>query len=444
MCIPRPKRLFLVCLIVGVFCDIAGAGARAADSRPNVVFILSDDLGYGDLGCYGSPEIRTPVLDQMSRDGVRLLHCYSNGPVCTPTRAALMTGRYQQRVGLEWAIGPGVKDPGLMTKEVALPRMLKEAGYATGLIGKWHLGYQPQFSPNAHGFDFFFGIKSGNVDHYSHRENNNEADLFLNDQPIERTGYMTDLITEEAIGFIDRHSARPFFLYVPFNTVHWPFQPPNQPDSVRTPETWLSGTHDDYVKMVEHMDQAIGKILQSLDEHGLRDNTLVIFTSDNGGERHSRMAPLSQGKGTLWEGGIRVPGIVRWPAQFKGNQESSQPVITMDFTASILAAAEVSPPKNRKLDGVNLLPILAAQHSPVERTLFWRIDRADRKQQAVRQGKWKYLGDGANDLLFDLEQDVGEKQNLAATHADLLAQLKKLSADWNDEMDAEHPMFSVK
>ena len=440
----RDQRL---CCIAFTICALAMLGKdniHAADSRPNVVFILCDDLGYGDLSCYGAPDIRTPHLDQLARDGVRLTNCYSNGSVCTPTRAALMTGRYQQRVGLEWAIGPGLKEPGLPVAETSLARMLRDNGYATGLVGKWHLGYQPEFSPNAHGFDYFFGIKSGNVDHYSHREINGEADLYENDQVVERAGYMTDLITERAASFIDNHGAVPFFLYVAYNTVHWPFQPPGKPDDIRSRETWFQGTRTDYARMVEHMDQSVGAILQALDRQGLTERTLVVFTSDNGGERLSRMEPLAHRKGTLWEGGIRVPGIVRWPGRVPAEQESDQPVITMDFTASILAATGTKPSPNRPLDGIDVLPILAGEQSLVDRAFFWRIDRADRKQQAVRVGNWKYLRDGGIELLFDLSQDAGERHDLAFAQPERLNQLRQLLLEWGQEMDREKPPFSVK
>ncbi len=425
--------LAIVCCLVPS--GAAGGVALGAErERPNVVFILCDDLGYGDLSCYGANDLRTPRLDDLALRGVRLTDCYSNGPVCTPTRAAFITGRYQQRVGLEWAIGPGMQEPGLAPTDDSLPRLLKNRGYATALVGKWHLGYRPEFEPAKHGFDEFFGIKSGNVDHYTHREINGEADLYENGVAIEREGYMTDLLVDRAKAFIDRNADSPFFLYLAFNTVHWPFQAPGRPQDARTRETWFDGTRADYVQMVEHADRGIGEVLDALARHGLTDDTLVIFTSDNGGERLSRMGPLAQSKGTLWEGGVRVPGIVCWPRRLPAGQTDSQPVITMDFTASILAATGAQAPE---LDGRDVLPMLAGEAPPAERTFFWRIERKERSQRAARQGHWKYLRDGQQELLFDLSTDVGEKRDLAASKPDRVAAMRRLQAEWEQAVGAK-------
>ncbi|MGH6631173.1 MAG: sulfatase-like hydrolase/transferase, partial [Burkholderiales bacterium] len=351
-------------------------------------------------------DIRTPHLDRLARQGVRLTNCYANGPVCTPTRAAFVTGRYQQRVGLEWALTVATKEPGLPVAETSIARMLKNDGYRTALFGKWHLGYQPEFGPNAHGFDEFFGILGGNVDQYSHKVINGEPDLYEQTQPIEKPGYLTELITDRAVAFVNSatgHARDPFFLYVAYNAVHWPFQPPNRPDAVRVRETWHDGTRQDYAQMLESVDAGIGRILQALDQQGLARETLVIFTNDNGGERLSRNEPLFNSKGTLWEGGIRVPCLLRWPGHLPAGKVSGQTAITMDLTATILAATNTKP--ERQLDGINLLPLLQGKQAPRERTFFWRIERTERRQKAVRQGKWKYVWDGDNshELLFDLD-----------------------------------------
>ena len=431
--------LFLVTVRIGF--------APAADpARPNVIVIITDDMGYADLGCYGSRDIRTPHLDRLAAQGVRLTNFYSAGPVCTPTRAALMTGRWQQRVGLEWAIPPGLKEPGLPTHETTLPRFLKDAGYATMMYGKWHLGYQPEFGPNAHGFDEFFGLLSGNVDHYSHREINDEPDWYEDTNPVEVTGYSTELITDRAVAFLrrDRDRQQPFFLYVAYNAVHWPFQPPGRPDDVRKRETWFAGTRKDYAAMTEAIDAGVGKILAALQERGAAERTLVIFTNDNGGERLSDMGPLFHHKATLWEGGIRVPCLVRYPGVLPAGKVSDQPAITMDLAATVLAACGVSPSAGRKLDGVDLIPLLSGKAPPATRTFCWRIERPGRSQRAVRHGQFKLVRDSGYDQLFDLSADVGERHDLSYQRPEKAEELRRLLAEWEAEMAKENPAFTVK
>jgi arylsulfatase A-like enzyme len=438
-----PRTLALLACLAAVWPAGRAGAAEPAPKARHVVVILTDDLGYADLGCYGSKDIRTPNVDRLAKEGTRLTDFYSNGPVCTPTRAALMTGRWQQRVGLEWAIFPGQKGPGLPTSETALPRMLKGAGYKTGMVGKWHLGYKKEFGPNAHGFDTFFGLLSGNVDHYSHKEINGEPDWYEDAKPVVVKGYSSDLITDRAVAFLDKNARSPFFLYVAYNAVHWPFQAPDRPADVRTRPTWFDGTRKDYAAMMERVDAGVGKILAALDKHGLAKDTLVIFTNDNGGERLSDNRPFSQRKGTLWEGGIRVPCLLRWPGQVPAGKASPVPALTMDLTATVLAACGTAPPRGRKLDGVNLLPVLRGGAAP-ERAFFWRIDRKERKQKAVRQGKWKYLRDGASERLYDLSRDPGERTDLAGDHPDTVRESRQKLAAWEKEMAAEKPLFQVK
>jgi arylsulfatase A-like enzyme len=409
-----------------------------------VVLVLADDMGWADASCYGSKDIRTPHIDRLAAGGVRMTHFYSNGPVCTPTRAALMTGRWQQRVGLEWAIVPGQKEPGLPTRETSLPRLLKDAGYRTGMFGKWHLGYKKEFGPNAHGFDEFAGLLSGNVDHYSHKERTGALDWYENTKPSEVKGYSTDLITERAISFIHRHAREPFFLYVPYNAVHWPFQAPGRPSDIRVEKTWYDGTRKDYAAMVEAVDAGVGQIVAALEKHGIADNTFVIFTNDNGGERLSDNGPFFHHKATLWEGGIRVPCVLRWPGHLPQGKVSEVPAITMDLTATVLAACGVSPPRGRTLDGVDLLPLLTGKAPAGERSFCWRIDRKDRQQKAVRKGRWKYVRDGAIDLLFDLENDPGERKDLSYQHPDKVVERKRLLTQWEEEMARAKPAFIVK
>ena len=412
--------------------------------KPNVIFILVDDMGYADLSSYGSKDIRTPNIDRLAKEGVKLTQAYSNGPVCTPTRAALMTGRYQQRVGLEWAIPAGIKEPGLPVEETSLARMLKNNGYGTALFGKWHLGYKPEFSPNAHGFDEYFGIPSGNVDMYSHQEINGTHRLYEQDKEVFVEGYLTEHLARRSVDFVKRQKNNPFFLYLAFNAVHWPFQQPNRPDTVRTRETWLTGTRADYIAMMHSVDAAVGQVLNTLDQQGIANDTLVIFTSDNGGERLSDMGPYFNTKGTLWEGGIHVPGLARWPASLPKGKVSNQAAITMDWTATILAAAGVKP--ERQLDGINLLPILQNKQPEQERTLCWRIDRAGFRQQAIRSGKWKLVtqATSVDVLLFDLERDPGERRNLFYEHQEKVKELRTKLTEWDKEMNQSNPRFSVK
>jgi arylsulfatase A-like enzyme len=425
--------------------NVIGATAdAAAPSRPNVLIVLVDDMGYGDLGCYGG-DITTPHIDGLARDSVRLTDFYANGPVCTPTRCGLMTGRYQQRVGLEWATGPGMTEPGLPTTEVTLPRLLKDAGYRTAMFGKWHLGYKPQFGPVAHGFDEYFGLLSGNHDFYSHREINGAPDLVEGDQPVEKPGYTTDLITARSVAFLERQEAgKPFFLYVAYNAVHWPFQRPDTADDVRTRETWFRGTRDDYAAMLRRVDDGVGRMLGVLAEKGLDRDTLVVFTDDNGGERLSSNAPLAHHKGTLWEGGIRVPCLLRWPGRLPAGAVSKEVAITMDLTATALSAAGATLPAGRTLDGLDLVPRLVAPAKPVARALFWRINRPERRQVAARDGRWKYLRDGGIEMLYDLEADPSERRDVQYEHPDELAHLRGAVAAWEAEMDRHPKPFVVK
>ncbi len=418
----------------------AGAAFAQAPPRPNVLLILIDDMGYADLGCYGATDIATPNIDRLAREGVKLTDCYSNGPVCTPTRCGLMTGRYQQRFGLEWALGPGVKGYGLQPQNNTIARYLKAAGYRTGIIGKWHLGYEPEHGPNRHGFDEFYGLLSGNVDHYSHKENNDEHDWYENLTPLKVEGYSTELIRDRALRFLDSNAASPFFLYLPFNSVHWPFQAPGRPDTVRTKPTWFDGARPtEYKPMLESIDAAIGQILAKLESRGQLDNTLILFTNDNGGERLSDNTPFFHHKATLWEGGIRVPGILRWPGRLPQGRIHSQPCISMDFTATIADACGVRPDPAQPFDGISLLPILDGRQPAQERTFFWRINRVDRKQRACRKGHWKWIHDSGFEQLYDLSRDPGERRDVSYRHPQLTRELASLTDQWEAMLKRNPP-----
>jgi arylsulfatase A-like enzyme len=422
-----------------------------AQAPPNVVLIRVDDLGYGALGSYGSPDARTPNIDRLAREGVRLTDAYANGAVCTPTRAAFISGRYQQRAGLEWVLtgSPADRELGLPAAATSLPALLKAGGYATGLVGKWHLGWRPEFGPNAHGFDEFYGFLSGAHSYYTDqaeelRAGSGAPDLFENAKPVEATGYLTDEFTRRAVGFIARHAGRPFFLEVAYSAVHWPFDPPDLPPAEagrraarplrQMPDDTIPATRQDYVRMLERADRGVGEILAALDQRGLARNTLVIFTNDNGGEWLSRNAPLFHRKGTLWEGGIRVPLILRWPGALPAGRVSGQVAITMDLTASILAATGVRTPDGYRPDGIDILPILRGEAPAAERRLFWRWNRPDRRQRAVRSGQWKLLADANHLMLFDLGADPGERNDLAAGRPDLVAALERMLDQWEAEV----------
>jgi arylsulfatase A-like enzyme len=433
--------------ILGIAAVAALAAASAvAQSRPNVVLIMTDDAGYGDLGVYGATDLRTPNLDRLARDGVRFTDFYANAPSCTPTRAGLMTGRYQQRVSLEYPLGmqrAADFDRGLPVTGRSLPQLMKNAGYATALVGKWHLGWKPAYSPIKHGFDYFFGFKSGFIDFYTHTSPDSPGyhDLFENDSAVHVDGYMTDLITERSVRWIEQHAGRPFFIDVAYNAPHWPYQVPNKPSVARDSARHLSAFDDptstraDYVAMLERVDQGVGRILAALDRLGLRQNTIVIYTNDNGGEWLSRNTPLFNHKMSTWEGGIRVPTIIRWPARIPAGKVTGQVGITMDLTASILAVSGAQLPADLRLEGINLFPILEGRAPEVERTLFWRAHPA-RPNRAVRSGDWKLVLE-PRPMLFNVRNDIGERENLIAQRPEIARRLFALLREWERDVASE-------
>jgi len=424
--------LFLPVLILILVGRISHSDAKPP--KPNILLIVADDLGYGDLGCYGCRDIRTPAADRLAKEGVRLTDFYAS-PVCTPTRASLITGRYPQYFGFDWVIGYREKDRGLPAEGNSLPALLKKEGYVTALIGKWHLGYKKEFAPNAHGFDEFFGFLGADLDYYSHKDALGDPGLYHNTKLVDEKGYLTDLITEHSLAFL-KQTEEPFFLEVTYNAPHFPFQPPDKPNDVRNPRTHGPdiGTRDDYIKMVERMDQGIGKLLDALDDKGIAKQTLVIYFSDNGGDRLANNGPLFHGKYTLWEGGVRVPCVLRWPSVLPEKQDSAQQTIVMDLTASMLAAAGAQMPDD--LDGVDIVPMLNGKENPKERSFFWRLPRPSDRfgQRAARKGKWKYVFDRETDMLFDLEKDISERHNLAYENPDRIKEIRAELADWESKL----------
>ena len=417
----------------------------AAESTPNIVLIMTDDMGWADLTSYGAPDIRTPNIDSIARDGVRMTDFYSNGVLCSPTRAGLISGRYQQRYGLEVALPneATANERGLTANGRTLPQLMKNAGYATALVGKWHLGYRADQSPNAHGFDYFFGLKSGYHDYYTHNAGDGEPDLWENDKPIVEEGYMTDLITERALDFVEENADGPFFIDVAYNAPHWPYQPPHMPSESPNnarhvqPHDASTGTRADYVAMVEHMDAGVGQILAKLQQLNLADNTLVIFTNDNGGEWLANNSPLFSRKTTVWEGGIRVPTLMRLPGRIAAGTVSDQVGITMDLTATMLAVAGAEVPAEAMLEGIDLMPILEGSAPQVERTLFWRSTSYSWQQRAVRSGDWKLVVDGGNEYVFDVRQDLAERNDLAKYRQDVAQRLRPLLDAWEKAVAAD-------
>jgi arylsulfatase A-like enzyme len=414
------------------------AGARisvsAQTQRPNVVFILADDLGYGDLSGFGRPDYQTPVLDALARQGVKLTSAYAAAPVCTPTRCAFLTGRYPQRteVGLYEPLTGRDRDKGLPADHPTIASLLKANGYDTALIGKWHLGWKPEFGPNRHGFDEFFGILSGAADYFTHRSSDSEGvSLWENLEPVERAGYLTDLLSERAAAFIARRRTKPFYLSLHYTAPHSPWEGPGDEAIGHTshgPGPMVEGgSLKIYAAMMKSMDTGIGRVLEAVRRAGLERNTLVIFTSDNGGERYSYNWPFSSQKFDLWEGGIRVPAIVRWPGAIPAGRVSDQPIITMDWTATILGVTATTPDSAYPLDGDDVMPVCKGARPPYSRTLFWRTQA----QAAARIGNWKYLNETGHEHLFDLSLDPGEKNDLRTLHGDVFERIRAQYTEWN-------------
>jgi N-acetylgalactosamine-6-sulfatase len=418
---------------------------------PNIVFILADDLGYGDLGCYGHPVAKTPHIDRLAQQGVRFTQHYSNGPECSPTRTAFLTGRYQQRSGgLECAIGTGNvgryddairlaqhRDLGLPAEQTVIPGKLSDAGYTCAVFGKWHLGYEPKFNPINHGWDSFFGYLGGNVDYFNHRETSDLHVLFSGRLPVYREGYMTQLITDDSIAFIDKQKG-PFFLYVSHECPHFPYQGPGDADKLVTAENWMEKDAEAYVAMLENLDSEVGRILSAIDRKGIAKNTLVVFVSDNGGfEGAAHMGPLSGAKSSTMEGGIRVPLIVRWPGQIQPDSTSNQVSATFDLTKSFLRLAGAAVADDQ-LDGYDIIGHVAGGKEDVPRTLFWRGKRGTRVWSAVRDGDLKYVrkrqDDQQQEWLFDLSRDVGESTDLRPHRENDTIRLKGLLKRWESDV----------
>lgn len=413
--------------------------------RPNIVFILADDLGYADIGCYGRPEVSTPNIDGIAARGVRLRHGYANSAVCSATRLALITGRYQYRLplGLEEPLA-GKTDLGLPPEHPTLPSILKQAGYATALVGKWHLGMRPAFGPTLSGYDCFFGIRTGAVDYYTHLNPRGGADLWDGEETVTRDGYLTDILGQRAVETVNDSvaSGRPFLLSLHFNAPHWPWEAPG--DRVEAERLrggnlrhYDGGTQRTYYRMIEAMDLQIGRVLQAIEAAGQTDNTIVVFTSDNGGERFSATWPFVGMKTELLEGGLRVPTVVCWPARIPAGQVSDQVAISMDWMPTLLAAAGLAPDPGYPSDGMNLLPVLESPGASAPRRLFWRYRH--NQQRACRDGDYKFLKIRDNTFLFNVVEDPRERANLKDRLPDVYARLVAAWEDWNSTILPEDP-----
>ncbi len=420
--------------------------------KPNIVVIMADDLGYGDLQCYGHPRVKTPNIDQLARDGVRFTQHYANGPECSPTRTAFLTGKYQQFAGgLECAIGTGnvgryddairlanQRDLGLPADQTVLPTLVTQQGYRSAVFGKWHLGYEPKFNPKTHGWHEFFGYLGGNVHYFNHRETSDLHVLFSDDLPIYRDGYMTDLITESSVKFIEK-TKEPYLLFISHESPHFPFQGPSDTAKNVTSENWMDLDQDAYVAMIESLDSSVGQIVNAVEQAGQRDNTAIVFVSDNGGFANAaNMGSLRGAKSMTFEGGIRVPLIISWPAKIQSGQTCDQVCITFDLTKSILnlAGAENQP---EQLDGYDIISHLVERKPNSPRTLFWRGKRGERVWKAVRHGDQKLvIKTGEPDQIksvFDLSVDPAEQHDLKATNPKLTLQLMGLLQSWESSLN---------
>jgi arylsulfatase A-like enzyme len=439
------RRQFLA---MAGFARLGWSSTPQSNSRPNILFILADDLGYADLSCYGRRDYTTPNLDGLAQQGMRFTQAYANSAVCTATRVALITGRYQYRlpVGLEEPLAANSsRNLGLPPQHPTLPSLLKKAGYGTTLIGKWHLGFLPDYSPLKSGYDHFWGFRGGALDYFTHKTGparTNTDDLWDGETKIQQTGYLTDLMADRAVSSINDYvkAQQPFFMSLHFNAPHWPWEAPgDEAESQRISglNHFDGGTLETYGRMVRQMDLQIGRILQTLDAAGIANNTVVVFTSDNGGERFSDTWPFTGKKEELLEGGIRIPAIVRWPGHVRPNSTSTQVAISMDWLPTFLEIGGGQPDAAYPTDGMSLVPSLTQSAAPVSRKLFWRFKA--NTQRAVRDGDMKWLEIDGNTFLFNVVNDPLERANLKNRLPDVYKKLVADYADWEATMLAIDP-----
>jgi arylsulfatase A-like enzyme len=427
----------MAALALGIESKAAPPPARP----PNIVFILADDLGFADVACYGRPDLRTPNIDHLAAEGVRFLQAYANSAVCSATRTALITGRYQDRlrIGLEEPLTNA--DVGLEPSHPTLPSLLGKAGYSSTLIGKWHLGVLPKFGPLKSGYDHFYGFRGGALDYYTHSSPVGRQDLWDDDVPLHQSGYLTELLGSRAVDVVNGYakSGRPFMISLHFSAPHWPWEAPGdeaESERLRAAGKGLfdvdGGSQRTYQRMIEAMDLQIGRVLEALQARGLTHNTIVIFTSDNGGERFADTWPFTGKKTELLEGGLRIPSVISWPAGIPRGRTTDQVAISMDWLPTLLAAAGTTPDPAYPTDGMNLLPALTGSAPSVPRKLYWRYKA--RAQRAMRDGDLKFLKILDHTFLFDVVADPLERANLKHRRKDDYRRLAREWFDWNATM----------
>jgi arylsulfatase A-like enzyme len=420
---------------------------NAPSARPNIVFIMADDLGYADLSCYGRPDFKTPNIDRLAAEGLKFTQAYANSAVCSATRTALITGRYQYRlaVGLEEPLaGPGYH-VGLPSQHPTLPSLLKKVGYGTTLVGKWHLGWLPDYGPLQSGYEHFYGFRGGAVDYFTHKagtEIASDEDLWDQDVQVHQAGYMTELLGNRAVSVIESYGReqRPFFLSLHFNAPHWPWEGPGdeaESKRISSLRDYDGGSQQTYARMVEAMDRQVGRVIEALAAAQLADNTIVIFTSDNGGERFADTWPFVGKKSELLEGGLRIPAIVRWPGRVRRGRVSDQVMITMDWFPTLLEAAGTEPNAAFPSDGMSLLSALVGDTPAVSRKLYWRFHA--NVQRAMRDGDMKWLKIRDNTFLFNVVSDPLERANLKDREPEVYRRLVAEYDAWNATMLPENP-----
>lgn len=417
--------------VAGLLADRWLPVEAAQSRRPNILLIVADDLGYAGVGCYGCEDIPTPHIDSLARHGIRFTNGYVSCPVCSPTRAGLMTGRYQQRFGHEFNPGPpatAASDFGLPLTEVTLADVLKRAGYATGMVGKWHLGLAPQFHPMKRGFDEYFGFLHG-AHSYVDAQADSRNPILRGTTPVDEKEYLTDAFTREAVAFIERHRREPFFLYLTYNAVHTPMHATEK--YLQRFQHLADPKRRTHAAMLSAMDDGIGAVLAKLRETKLEENTLIFFLSDNGGPTPTNTSsnhPLRGTKGQVYEGGIRVPFIVQWKGHLPAGKTYDSPVIALDILPTVASVVGAKLPTGRRVDGVDLMPYLTGKKAGApHQVLFWRFG----ERRAVRQGNWKLVRIGENAAeLYDLATDVGEIKNLATEKPEVVQRLSRLLEEW--------------
>jgi arylsulfatase A-like enzyme len=442
----RLSRRHLLAGAAGTFALASSRRAVAQTAKPNIIFILADDMGYADVSCYGRPDLSTPNIDRIAANGVRFLQAYANSAVCSSTRTALITGRYQYRLrlGLEEPLAPGAPNVGLPPEHPTLPSLLKKAGYGTTLIGKWHLGVLPKFGPLKSGYDHFYGFRGAAIDYYAHTNSGGQEDFWDEDVPLHKVGYSTDLLGSRAVDAINDYAkaGQPFLVSLHFNAPHFPWEAPgDEAESARLRGTNLShfdgGSQETYRRMIAALDLQIGRVMEALDANNIAGNTIVVFTSDNGGERFSDTWPFTGRKTELLEGGLRIPALISWPGHIPAGRTTDQVAISMDWMPTLLAAAGTAPDPAFPPDGMNLLPGLMQNAAPVPRKLFWRYKA--NWQRAVRDGDYKYLKILDNTFLFNVVADPMERANLKARNKDIYDRLVAEWNEWNATMLPEIP-----